>query len=64
MTIDLERLRAINYTRMFLEYILTGKSLKLKELQDDARRLLRHYPEPWWVSARCEELEKDESAKS
>lgn len=51
MTIDEERFRAINSTRAFL-FALMKREIpipKTKDLREKAYRLLKHYPEEWFV---------------
>ena len=49
MTIDPERFRAINNTRDFLLRLAKEKPMKVSELRSWAWRLLKHYPEDYWV---------------
>lgn len=50
MTIDEERLRAINATREYLYEKINGRT-KLRNRKERAKvfRLLRHYPQTHWV---------------
>jgi hypothetical protein len=49
MTIEPERLRAIDAAREFLSEIHGGKAMKVSELRKRAYWILRHYPEKYWV---------------
>jgi hypothetical protein len=51
LTTPHQRTRAVLQTRDFLSKLAseTGVSVA-KEVQDEARRLLYHYPEPWHLS--------------
>lgn len=50
MTIDLERLRAIDNVRDFFNKYLQYKGrIRKTELYKDIYDLYRHFPEEWWV---------------
>jgi len=50
MTLDFERLRAINETREFLNELLYMKGpIRKKDLKEHIYRILRHYPDKFWV---------------
>jgi hypothetical protein len=44
MTLPDERYRAVAQTRIFLESLVTRRSGLSKEVKEEARALLRHYP--------------------
>ena len=50
MTIDPERLRAIDMARDFLRQIHGDKAMKVSDLRNKAYWILRHYPEDYWVA--------------
>jgi hypothetical protein len=51
MTVNYERFNSAKATREFLECILISKSKDLKPriLKEWARRIIKHYPEDWWL---------------
>jgi hypothetical protein len=51
MTVNYERFNSAKSTREFLAWILESKcrDLKPRELKDRAYRLLKHFPEDWWL---------------
>ncbi len=60
MTIDAERLRALESTEDFLEHLAyrqeNGKYqlTKISEIRKLARLLLRHFPQRWWIEQKLE----------
>ena len=50
MTLEPERLMAINKAREFLNNLFSDrKRIKKKELREDISFVLLHFPEEWWV---------------
>jgi hypothetical protein len=50
MTINSERYNAMNNTRDFLDYVGYTKGVRVpKEIKERARRLLKHFPENYWI---------------
>jgi len=50
MTLDFERLRAMNEARELLDELLSMKGpIRKKDLKERIYRVLRHYPEKLWV---------------
>jgi hypothetical protein len=68
MTIDIERMRAINNARDFLRALLdpTKTPNVTKRVREEARGILKHYPEQYWMEEKLpkESLElKQEDAR-
>ena len=50
MTLEWERLRAINEAREFLNSLFLDRGrLKKKELRESISFILLHFPEEWWI---------------
>jgi hypothetical protein len=56
-----QRTRSVLQTRQFLSELLSPDASPAvsRELQDEARRLLRHYPEPWHLSRLHERIPEE-----
>ena len=66
MTLDVQRMRAIQSARDFLRGLLDpAKTQRVpSKIREEARRILKHYPEPYWIDDKlpkesCELREED-----
>lgn len=59
MTIEIERYRAIAHAKALLEGLFRAKQkdIKIHELRQEIRHVLRHYPEDIWIQKKMEECE-------
>lgn len=58
LTTPHQRTRSVLQTRLFLARLAQAQDIA-REVQDEARRLLCHYPEPWHLSRAHERVPAD-----